>query len=115
MKDERVEEDNNAIPPELTTKQKQHLKGLAHPLRPVVQIGKEGVSKALVNSTIVELKHHELIKVKIGNNSGLEKKATAAELAKHTDASLVQLIGKTIILFKSNPEKAGDKRIQLPR
>lgn len=99
----------------LTTRQRQFLKGLAHPLHPLVQIGKEGVSQSIINTINAELLNHELIKVKIGNNSGLEKNSTSEGVAQETGAILVQLIGKTFVLFKANPEKPKDKRILLPK
>jgi RNA-binding protein len=101
--------------PELTASEKKFLKGLAHPMTPMVQIGKEGLSPGVLGSTSKELLNHELIKVKIGNNSGLEKHHTAEFLAEKTNSSLVQLIGKTIILYKANPKKPKDKRIVLPK
>lgn len=100
---------------DLTTKQRQYLKGLAHPLTPLVQIGKDGMSAGLVSMTRQELLHHELIKVKIGSNSGLEKHAASQSLAEMTDSHLVQLIGKTIVLYKKNPKKPKEKRIYLPK
>jgi RNA-binding protein len=100
---------------ELTTKQKQHLKGLAHPLNQIVQIGKEGLSAGLISTTLQELDRHELIKVKISDNSGLEKHDTSRQLAQSTKSVLVQLIGKTIILYKPNPKRPKDKRIYLPK
>ncbi|KJR98443.1 MAG: hypothetical protein VR65_20695 [Desulfobulbaceae bacterium BRH_c16a] len=99
----------------LTNRQKQFLKGLAHPLSPLVQIGKEGMSQSIINTITAELSNHELIKVKIGNNSGLEKHSTSQEVAEQTDSILVQLIGKTFVLYKSNPERPKEKRIILPR
>lgn len=99
----------------LTTRQRQFLKGLAHPLHPLVQIGKEGLSQGIINTINTELQNHELIKVKIGNNSGLDKNSTSEEVAQETGAILVQLIGKTFVLFKANPEKPKDKRIILPK
>jgi RNA-binding protein len=101
--------------PSLTTRQKQFLKGLAHPLNPFVQIGKEELSSGVLQTIRTELKNHELIKVKLGSNCGLEKHSSAKEIAEQTESSLVQLIGKTIILYKSNPKKAKDKRILLPK
>lgn len=98
-----------------TTRQKQFLKGLAHPLSPLVQIGKEGLSQSIINTINFELSNHELIKVRIGNNSGLEKHNTSLEVAEQTGSILVQLIGKTFVLYKSNPEKPRDKRIILPK
>ena len=99
----------------LSARQKQFLKALAHPLNPLVQIGKEGLSTALINTVKAELENHELIKVKIGNNSGLEKHSTSQTVAEQTASSLVQLIGKVFVLYKANLEKAKDKRIKLPK
>ena len=107
----------NSLPPAspLTTRQRQFLNALAHPLNPLVQIGKEGVSQGIIITINAELLNHELIKVKIGNNSGLEKTSTSEGVAQETGAILVQLIGKTFVLFKANPEKPKDKRIILPK
>lgn len=99
----------------LNTKQKQFLKGLAHPLNPLVQIGKEGLSSGLIAMTNQELSHHELIKVKLGSNSGLDKHETSVEIAEKTESTLVQLIGKTFVLYKPNPKKPKDKRIYIPK
>jgi RNA-binding protein len=101
--------------PALTTRQKQFLKGLGHPLSPLVQIGKEELSPGVIESIKSELFNHELIKVKIGSNCGLEKHSTAQTITEQTESSLVQLIGKTIILYKANPKRAKDKRIILPK
>lgn len=99
----------------LTTKQKQYLKGLAHPLNPLVQVGKDGLSAGLVSMADQELLHQELIKVKLGSNCGLDKHLASNELAERTKSNLVQLIGKTIVLYKPNPKKPKDKRIYLPK
>ncbi|SDO40455.1 ribosome assembly RNA-binding protein YhbY [Desulforhopalus singaporensis] len=99
----------------LTTRQKQYLKGLAHPLPQLVQIGKEGLNNGLIETTKRELLNHELIKIKIASNSGLEKRDTAESLAKMTDSTLVQLIGKTIVLYKENPKRPKEKKILLPK
>jgi len=102
-------------PQTLHAKQIRHLKSLAHHLKPVVQIGKEDLSERVILTTQMELANHELIKIKIGNNSGVEKKEAAAQLSQATGGALVQLIGKTIILYKENKKIAKDKRIHLPR
>ncbi len=99
----------------LNNKQKKYLKGLAHHLKPVVQVGKEDLSAALLDAVKKELSHHEIIKVKIGQNSGVGKNEAAELLAKKTGAEIVQLIGKTVILFKENKKLPRDKRISLPK
>lgn len=48
----------------LSTKQKQHLKGLAHPLKPVVLLGSNGLTEGVLAEIEQALEHHELIKVK---------------------------------------------------
>jgi len=53
--------------------------------------------------------------VKIGNNSGLEKNETAAILSEATHSSLVQLIGKTLLLYRKNPKRPREERIVLPK
>jgi len=99
----------------LTGKQKKYLKSLAHPLLPVVQLGKEGLSAQAIAAADVELTRHELIKVKIGNNSGLEKEATAAALTNATGGHLVQVIGKIVVLYRENPKREKEERIRLPK
>ena len=108
--------ENAPLPtPILTSRQKQFLKAIAHPLSPLVLIGKEGLSAGIINTANAELKNHELIKVKIGNNSGLEKHSTSQSVSEQTESILVQLIGKVFVLYKSNPEIPKDKRIKLPK
>ncbi len=99
---------------ELTSKQRQYLKGLAHPLNPLVQIGREGMSDGVITMISDELTRRELLKVKISKNSGLDKKEAAQALAVKTAAALVQLIGKTVILYRPNPELDRRQRIRLP-
>ena len=101
--------------PTLTTRQKQFLKGLAHPLSPLVQIGKEELSPGILETIKTELIRHELIKVRIGSNCGLEKHSTSLHIAEQTASAMVQLIGKTIVLYKPNPKRAKEKRIHLPK
>lgn len=106
--------DKDITPPRLNAKQKKYLKGLGHHLSPVVLIGKEGLSERLIDATIQELEHHELIKVKVGNNSGIDKKEAALTLPEAAGGELVQLIGKTLLLYKENKQKPKDERIKLP-
>lgn len=97
---------------ELTGKQKRHLRGLAHHLNPVVYAGKEGVSEAVERKTTQELEHHELIKVKLGDGCLDDKHEAAAQLAAYCNAAVVQVIGKTIVLYR---RKKADPVIVLPK
>jgi RNA-binding protein len=92
----------------LTAKQRQFLRGLAHPLSPVVRVGKGGVSEAVVREAKKSLEAHELIKVRI---EGDEREQLAERLAAEVDAQLAGMIGKTAILYRAREEKP---RIKLP-
>ncbi len=100
---------------QLNSKQKKYLKGLGHHLNPVILIGKEGLSDKLIEATSQELAHHELIKVKIGNNSGVGKQDAVLALTEGCAGELVQLIGKTLLLYKENPKRPKDEQIHLPK
>ena len=82
-----------------------HLRALGHALDPVVQIGKAGVSHALVLQTLTQLAAHELIKVRVATEAPLHRNEAAAALAVATDALLAQVIGRTFLLYKPHPEK----------
>lgn len=98
----------------LSNKQLKHLRGKGHSLSPLVLIGKQGINENVLEAVDAELTHHELIKVKIGNNSSVDKKAAAATLPQASESNLVQLIGKTLLLYRPNPEKPMNRRIHLP-
>ncbi len=101
-------------PPTLTGRQKRYLRGLGHHLQAVVIVGKEGMSDNLIESVRQALAARELIKVKLGQNCPVDKREAAQDLASLTGASLVQLIGRTILLYLPNKELNNDRRIQLP-
>ena len=97
----------------LTVRQRKSLRGLGHHLEPIVYVGKEGISATLIQAATNALKAHELIKIKLGQNCPLPKQEAAEALAEATGACLVQLIGKTVLLFLANPELPKDKIIQI--
>jgi len=96
----------------LTGKQKRFLRSQAHHLDPIFQVGKGGVSEHMVKSIAEALEVRELLKVSILNNNDDDKRAVAEELAEGTGAELVQLIGKTVVLYKESKE---NPTIQLPK
>ena len=89
--------------------QRQHLKALAHSLRPVVQLGKDGLSPALIAQVDEALTTHELIKVRLSRPE--DKKALAQELAKQSSATLVALLGHTVTLYRPHPT---EPKIRVP-
>lgn len=95
----------------LTGKQKRYLRSEAHHLDPIFQVGKGGVNDHMLKSISEALEVRELLKVSILTNNTDDRHEVAEELARGTGAELVQLIGKTVILYK---ESTDNKRIKLP-
>jgi len=100
-----------AAPIELTNGQKKTLRGLGHHLEPVVYVGKEGLSPALLKSMNNALTAHELIKIKLGQNCPVERHQAGEELVRLTGAAVVQIIGRMILLYRPNPDLAEGKRL----
>ena len=98
----------------LTGKQKKFLKGIGHHLTPLVYIGKEGIAESVVEATDTALLSRELIKVKIVNTSSVTKHEAAEILPVKTDSILVQLIGKTLLLYRRNKKRKPSEQIKLP-
>ena len=97
----------------LTGDQKKRLRGLAHHLEPVVYIGREGLSPALVKSAEAALTARELIKIKVGQNCPVDRTAAGRELGRLTGAAVVQIIGRMTLLYRANPDLPPDRRIAL--
>ena len=89
----------------MTGQQKRYLRGLAHALKPVVNIGKSGLTDDAFKQIEVRLLANELIKVKVMENSPLSQKECAAELDGREGVSVVQVIGKTLVLYRPHPEE----------
>jgi RNA-binding protein len=89
----------------------RYLRGLGHHLDPVVQIGKDGITDALVAAASEALRAHELIKVKVGTEAPVDRREAGPLLAARTDAVLAQVLGRTLLLYKRHPSKP---RIEIP-
>ncbi len=97
---------------ELFGKQRRYLRSLGHHLDPVVHVGQRGLTEAVVEKTIAELEHHELIKLKISRDCPAPIKEAAAELADATGSHLAQVLGRTVLLYR---RRGRDPEIKLPR
>ena len=95
---------------ELAGFQRKYLRGLAHDLKPVIQVGRQGVTDDLIQALQRALEEHELVKISM--HKPKNKKAMAADLSARSNAQLCGLIGHTVILFRAHPEKPG---IRLPK
>ena len=95
----------------LTGKQKRYLRGLASLLNPVAIIGKEGFRDEVVAEIANGLKANELVKIKVNKNSPEDMEQIIEMVAKKNIGEVVQIIGKTIVLYKQNKK---DIKIILP-
>ena len=96
----------------LTNAQSRFLRGQAHGLKAILQVGGKGISDTLVEEVTVALEHHELIKVKVAAADREVRDAMVAELVRRADAALVQRIGHTAILYRPSTDH---RQIVLPR
>jgi RNA-binding protein len=96
----------------LTPAQKRYLRGLAHPLKPVILVGGKGVTPGLVAELDLALEHHELLKVKVAAEDREARDQWIGELVGATAAALVARVGHTAVLYRRSREKP---LISLPR
>ena len=95
----------------MTGKERAALRAEAHHLSPLVHVGQHGMTPTLVQSLDDALRTHELVKVQLGRAVDISTKEAAADLAESVRADVVQVIGKTVTLYRHNPElerKKGD-------
>jgi RNA-binding protein len=85
----------------LTATQRQHLKGLAHTRQPVVMIGNQGLTAAVLKEIELALNAHELIKVKAASDTPDTRRAWLEEICSATGAQPVQQIGKILVLYRA--------------
>ena len=95
----------------LTHPQKRHLKALAHSRKPVVIIGGNGVTPAVLHEILLALDYHELVKIRVNAEDREAREAMIREICTTTEAALVQRVGHIATLFRRNPEAP---RIELP-
>ncbi len=96
----------------LSSFQRQHLKGLAHHLKPIVQIGKNGLTDQVCADIDRALLAHELIKVKFLEHKE-ERESLAQSISGKLQGQQVGLVGNTAIFYRPHPEKE-KRKISLP-
>ena len=100
------------MPIALTNAQTRFLRGQAHDLKAMLQVGGKGITDALVAEVGNALEQHELIKIKVAAEDRDVRDAMIGELAERADAVLVQRIGHTAVLYRPSRDK---RHIVLPR
>jgi RNA-binding protein len=98
----------------LSSKQIRYLRGLGHHLTPVAMIGQAGITDTVIASIKEVLTAHELIKIKALSSTSKNRHDIADQLKKATGAKVVQILGKTLLLYKENKDRRLDKKLILP-
>ena len=96
----------------MTTKQRAYLKSLAMTMEPIFQVGKSSMTPGLTQAISEALEARELIKISVLKTCGEDVREVALDLSAGTRSQIVQIIGRTVILYRESRDK---KRIELPR
>jgi RNA-binding protein len=96
---------------DLSEKQLRFLRGRAHALKPVIQVGQKALTAGVIAETRRALQDHELIKLRIQAADRDARDALLAELLAAAEATLVTRIGHVAVLFKPNQKLS---KIPLP-
>lgn len=86
----------------ITSKQRAQLRGLANTIETTMQIGKEGISGALITQTEQELSTKELIKFHVLETAMLTAREGCERLCAIVNAEPVQCIGSKFVIYKKN-------------
>jgi RNA-binding protein len=89
----------------LTGKQKRYLRAMGNEMEPILQVGKAGITETVVTQTDETLEARELIKGRVLQNCSEEPKNVADQLAAEVQADLVQVIGRTFLLYRPSKNK----------
>ena len=99
---------------ELTSKQRAYLKGLAMTIDPIFNIGKASLTPEFTESINQTFNNKELIKISVLKNCIDDPREIANVLADRTGSTVVQVIGKKIVLYKPAKDEK-DRKIVLPK
>ena len=95
-----------------TSKQRAYLMSLASTLQPIFQVGKSSLTPELTTAIGEAFNNRELIKISVLKNCFDDPREIAQMVAERTHSTVVQVIGKKIVLYKENKD---NKKIELPK
>ncbi len=99
----------------MTSKERAQFRAQANSLEPLFQIGKGGISDALIEQTADALRKRELIKIKVLLESAPESpREFADKLAEATGSEVIQVVGGSIVFYKENPDKDKEEKKKKP-
>jgi len=99
------------MPVTLTSRERAHLKSRAHAMEPVVNVGKTGVTDAVIAEVERALTAHELIKVRAASQDREGRAEILKTILERTDATAVQTVGKVMVLWRPTPEETSPARL----
>lgn len=92
----------------LDKKEKQMLKSEAQKLRPLFQMGKDGLTEKFIDTLEDSIYAHELVKVALLKTCPITVNEAAIEVARLTDSEVIQIIGKTFVIYRQSPKNKYD-------
>ena len=98
---------------ELKGSQRKFLRGLAHSYKPLVQVGKEGLSESVLRAIDTALEAHELIKLKIAAERD-EREQFVPVIQARLNCKCVGTVGRIAILYRENPDPE-KRKIAVPK
>ena len=99
----------------MTSKERAALRAQANSLEPLFQVGKGGVTEAVIDSVSAALKARELVKGRVLENSMLTAREACDELSALTRSEQVQVIGTKFVLYRPSHKKDKKDKIVLPK
>ncbi len=96
----------------LSKKQIKFLRAKCHNLKAVIMLGQKGLTEEVLNELEIALTHHELVKIKLAVDDREARKQMIADICDRSHSEEVQSIGKTLSVYRANPDKA---IIELPK
>ncbi|MBI4193727.1 MAG: YhbY family RNA-binding protein [Betaproteobacteria bacterium] len=96
----------------LSPAERRALRARAHHLQAVVTVGDAGLTPAVLNEIDVNLKNHELIKVKASGGDRRQRERLIAEICGNLEAGAVQHIGRVLVIYRPRPEDPAPARPQ---
>jgi len=90
---------------QLTSVERRDLRARAHSLNPVVAIAENGLTEAVLKEIDVNLKAHELIKIRVFGDSRDDREAYLEQICNQLNAGAVQHIGKLLVIYRPNPNQ----------
>jgi len=98
---------------ELTSAERRALRARAHHLHPVVMIGNAGLTPQVIGEIDVNLRSHELIKIRMLGEDREKRAGLAEAICEAADAQPVQHIGKILVIYR--PKPAEEQKVSKPR